>query len=76
MHKAQSQPTTIPVNKTLARQNLALAGISTLGITQLLNGQLVSSAKDRAIVTKIILAASQSLGASFWPRVGHEVIIG
>ena len=62
-------------NTALASQNLGRAGLSTLGIAQLLNGQPISSAADRAIVTKIILAAAQGNGLAYWPRVGQEVLI-
>ncbi len=71
----ERQNATTVANMALASQNLGRAGLSTLGIAQLLNGQPVSGATDRAIVTKIILAASQGHGLAFWPRVGQEVLL-
>ena len=61
MAKEQFQRTKPHVNA--ARLKLRQAGMSTMGIQQLLGGSLISSAQDRALVAEIVQQAISGIRA-------------
>jgi len=57
MAKEQFQRTKPHVNIARQRWRLQEAGMSLIGIEQLLSGQLISSPSDRALVAEIVVSA-------------------